>query len=166
MKSIFKKYWPLCTLGIVVLAVLCAVLFFVLRSTPEKAVEGYIRASLEYDADALLSYASEFQITALGGFEGIDTETLRKNLEARYELAAEYRESGKITFDSEVVELPEEGTERYQELLDYYGFKGTPEDVDAFAVVEGICYVDGKARDDYRVVAVKCGLTWYYGFIE
>lgn len=166
MRSIFKKYWPLCALGVVLLAVLCTVLLFVLRSTPEKAVEGYIRASLEYDADGLLRYASEYQITALGGFEGIDLETLRKNLEDSYELAAQYREDGKITFESEVVETPEKGSERYTQLLDNYGFKGTPEDVDAFAVVEGKYYVDGKLRDDYRVVAVKCGLKWYYGFME
>ena len=164
MKNFLKKYWVLCAFGAFVLVAALVIGALVLRSTPQKAVEGYIRASLEYDAEKLIKYASDYQVTAMS-FEDIDREQLLENLKKSYELAAEYREDGKITFDSKVTEEVEKGTARFQELLDEYGFKADPETVDAFAVVEGEYSVDGKVRDDFKVVAVKCGMKWYYGFL-
>ncbi|MBE6579709.1 MAG: hypothetical protein E7651_07900 [Ruminococcaceae bacterium] len=166
MKNIWKKYWPLCSLGILVLAGGLVFLLFALRSTPEKAVEGYIRASLEYDVDGLLDHASEYQLTSLMGNGEIDMETLRKSLTVAYEQAAEYREEGDIDFYSEEPIYVAHGSDQYNELLDRYGVRGTPEDVEEMAIVAGVYYVDGVLTDDYRVVAVKCGGTWYYGFIE
>lgn len=164
MKNFLKKYWVLCGFGAVLLLAAIVIGFFALRSTPEKAVEGYIRASLEYDAEKLVKYASDYQVTAMS-FADIDRKQLLENLKKSYELAAEYREDGKIRFDSEVVEEIEKGTPRFEELLDEYGFKADPATVDEFAIVEGVYYVDGKLRDDFKVAAVKCGLTWYYGFL-
>lgn len=164
MKNTLKKYWVLCAFGALVLVGALVFGVLALRSTPTKAVEGYIRASLEYDAEKLIKYASDYQVTAMS-FEDIDRDQLLENLQKSYELAAEYRETGKITFDSKVTEKVEKGTERFEELLDEYGFKADPETVDEFAIVEGMYYVDGKVRDDFKVAAVKCGLTWYYGFL-
>ncbi len=164
MKTFLKKYWVLCAFGVIVLIGALVFGVIALRSTPTKAVEGYIRASLEYDAKKLIKYASDYQVTAMS-FEEIDREQLLETLEKSYELAAEYREEGKITFESEVTEEIEKGTARFEELLDEYAFKANPETVDAFAVVEGVYYVDGKLRDDFKVAAVKCGMTWYYGFL-
>lgn len=166
MKNIFKRYWPLCTVALLLLAALCIFLVFSLRSTPEKAVEGYIRASLEYDADALLRYASDYQITALSGNGDMDLETLRETLRKSYEEAAQYREDGKIKFESEIIETPAEGTDRYAELLEEYSFKADAEEVDGFAVVNAKCYVDGKLQGNYTAVAVKCGAKWYYAFSD
>ncbi len=165
MKTVLKKYWPLLSLAAVLLIVLLIFLLLQLRSTPEKAVEGYIRASLQYDADGLLRYASEYQITALGGNTEVDLDALRELLKQNYEQAAEYRETGRITFESEVSERVEKGSARFEELLTEYAYKGDPEKVDGFAVVTSKCYVDGKLKKTYYAVAVKCGGKWYYGFI-
>lgn len=164
MKNVLKKYWVLCAFGALVLIGALVTALFALRSTPQKAVEGYIRASLEYDAEKLIKYASDYQVTAMS-FADIDREQLSEKLKEDYERAAEYRENGKITFESKVTEEVEKGTERFEELSAEYGFKADPETADAFAIVEGVYYVDGKARDDFKVAAVKCGMTWYYGFI-
>ncbi|MBQ3003968.1 MAG: hypothetical protein IJD82_09565 [Clostridia bacterium] len=164
MKNFLKKYWVLCAFGALVLVAGLVVGVLVLRSTPTKAVEGYIRASLEYDAEKLVKYASDYQVTAMS-FADIDRDQLLENLQKSYELAAEYRENGKIKFDSKVTEEIEKGTPRFAELLDEYGFKADPETVDEFAIVEGVYYVDGKLRDDFKVAAVKCGMKWYYGFL-
>ena len=166
MKNIWKKYWPLCSLGILVLLVGVVLLAIAMRSTPQKAVEGYIRASLEYDVDGLLEHASEYQLTALMGNTKVDLDILRESLTVAYEQAAEYREKGDIEFFTEEPILVAHGSDQYNELLERYAVRGTPEDVDEIAIVTGTYHVNGKLKDKYRVVAVNCGGTWYYGFIE
>lgn len=165
MKTILKRFWPLLLVGLILIGVLTGVLAFRLRRTPERAVEGYIRASLQYDADGLLKYASEYQLTALKGNVEMDLDTLRETLKTGYEQAIEYRENGKITFESEVVKLIEPGTEGFDELLEEYAFKADPSKVEAFASVSARCYVDGSLHRKYSAFAVRCGGTWYYGFI-
>lgn len=166
MKNIWKKYWPLCSLAAILLAVGLAFLIYAMRSTPQKAVEGYIRASLEYDVDGLLEHASEYQLTSLAGNVEMDLEPLREMLTVAYQQAAEYSETGKIKFYSEEPVYVVHGSDQYNEFLDRYGVRAAPEDVDEMAIVSGTYYVDGKLKDKYRVVAVNCGGTWYYGFIE
>ena len=166
MKNVWKKYWPLCSLGILLLLAGVVLLAVAMRSTPEKAVEGYIRASLEYDVDGLLEHASEYQLTSLMGNTKVDMDTLRKSLTVAYEQAAEYREKGDIDFFSEEPILVAHGSDQYNELLERYAVRGTPEDVDEMAIVAGVYYIDGVLAKSYRVVAVNCGGTWYYGFIE
>lgn len=165
MKKIWKKYWPLCVLAMIAVVVLCVCLVLALRSTPVKAVEGYIRGGLEYDVDGLLRYASEYQRTVLAGNTDMELDLLRQTLENSYKGAADGAETGEIVFYSEEAEHIEKGTARFDELLDTYSYKGTPEEVDEFALVRGTYYIDGEMARTYSVAAVKCGLKWYYGFI-
>ena len=165
MKNVIKRFWPLLLVGLILIAVLIGVLVSHLRSTPERAVEGYIRASLQYDADGLLKYASAYQLTALKGNVEMDLDTLRETLKTGYGQAMDYRETGKITFESEVKELIEPGTEAFEELLTEYAFKADPSEVQAFASVTARCYIDGKLQRTYSAIAVRCDGTWYYGFI-
>lgn len=165
MKTIIKRFWPLLLVGLIVIGVLTGVLVSRFHRTPERAVEGYIRASLQYDADGLLKYASEYQLTALKGNVEMDLDTLRETLKTSYEQAIEYREQGKITFESEVVQLIEPGTEEFDALLKEYAFKADPSKVEAFASVSARCYISGDLQRTYFAVAVCCDGTWYYGFI-
>ncbi|MBQ9794038.1 MAG: hypothetical protein IKK06_04835 [Clostridia bacterium] len=166
MKNIWKKYWPLCSLAVILLIGGLVLLGISMHSTPEKAVEGYIRASLEYDVDGLLEHASEYQLTSLAGNVEMDLETLREMLTVAYQQAAEFSEKGKIEFYSEEPVYVAHGSDQYNELMERYKVRGTPEDVDEMAIVAGVYYVDGVLTNRYRVVAVNCGGTWYYGFIE
>ena len=165
MKTVIKRFWPLLLVGLILIAVLAGVLISNLRSTPEHAVEGYIRASLQYDADGLLKYASEYQLTALKGNVEMDLDTLRETLKTGYEQAIEYREKGKITFESEVKELIEPGTDAFGELLEEYAFKADPSKVQEFASVTARCYINGTLKRTYSAIAVRCDGKWYYGFI-
>lgn len=165
MKSILKRFWPLLTVGLIALIVLVGVLLYNARSTPERAVEGYLRASLQYDADGLIKYSSAYQLTLLKGNDtGMDLDTLRKTLRAGYEQADAYREKGKITFQSEVGEPILPGTTEFDKLSEEYAFKADPSEVESFVLVTAHCYVDGKLRRTYFVYAVQCDHQWYYGF--
>lgn len=165
MKTILKRFWPLLTAGLILIGVLTGVLLSSLRTTPERAVEGYIRASLQYDVDGLLRYASDYQITSLKGNVEMDMDTLRETLKTSYEQAAEYRETGKITFESEVTAHFLPGSERFDQLLEEYAFKGDASAVEEFAAVTARCYVNGAPKRNYSAIAVRCGGKWYYGFI-
>lgn len=165
MKKICRKYWPL--LSLLVLLVVGGTVFGVLqlRSTPTRAVEGYLRASLKYDADELLRYASDYQIAKLSGYAEVDMNTLRKNLRKSYEDAAEYRIKGKITFRSTLQEQPEKGTQRFEQLLEEYAVHADESKVSELAVVSCTIYVDGNFYRTNRAVAVKCNGKWYYGYL-
>ena len=165
MKNIVKRFWPLLTVGLIAVGILTGVLLYNLRSTPQRAVEGYLRASLQYDADGLIKYASEYQLTLLKGNDPeMDTDALRKTLRASYEQADAYREKGKITFQSEVGEPILPGNAEFDKLLEDYAFKADPSEVKTFTLVTAHCYVDGKLRRTYFAYAVQIGNNWYYGF--
>ena len=165
MKNIIKRFWPFLTVGLLAVGILVGVLLYNARSTPEGSVEGFLRASLQYDADELIRYASEYQLTLLKGNDtGMDTDTLRKTLRASYEQAAAYREEGKITFQSEVGEPILPGKAEFDALLEEYAFKADPSEVESFVLVTAHCYVDSKLRRTYFAYAVQCGGKWYYGF--
>lgn len=165
MKNIVKRFWPLLAVGLIAVGVLTGVLLHNARSTPERAVEGYLRASLQYDADGLIKYASDYQLTLLKGNDPeMDTDALRKTLRAGYEQADAYRENGKITFQSEVGEPILPGTDDFDKLLEDYAFKANPSKVESFVLVTAHCYVDGKLKRTYFAYAVQCDHKWYYGF--
>lgn len=165
MKNIVKRFWPLLAVGLIAVGILVGLLINNARSTPQRAVEGYLRASLQYDADGLIKYASEYQLTLLKGNDPeMDTDTLRKTLRAGYEQAAAYRENGKITFQSEVGESILPGNAEFDKLLEDYAFKADPLAAEAFTLVTAHCYVDGKLHRTYFAYAVQCNHKWYYGF--
>lgn len=165
MKNVLKRFWPLLTVGLIAVGILIGVWVYNARSTPERAVEGFLRASLQYDADGLIEYASDYQLTLLKGNDtGMDTDTLRKTLRASYEQADAYREKGKITFQSEVGEPILPDTAEFDALLEEYAYKADPSNVESFVLVTARCYVDGKLRRTYFAYAVKCGGKWYYGY--
>lgn len=166
MKNIVKRFWPLLTVGLLAIGILTGVLLYHSRRTPQRAVEGYIRASLQYDADGMIQYASEYQLTELKGSEpSMDLETLRRSLKNSYEQADAYRVTGKITFESAVGTVLEPGMKKFDELLELYAYKADPSEVSAFALVTGSCYVDGVLTMKYSRYAVKSNGKWYYGFI-
>lgn len=164
MKQVWKRFWPLCVVLLALLIGLSVFLWRKLSPSPTKAVEGYIRASLQYDAKGLLRYASDYQVRALAGNSEMSREALLESLQTAYEQASEFREKGKIKFESSVTERPQKGSERYAELLEEYGYKADAGRVQDFAVVEAKCYVNGKHTRTYTAVAVQCGGKWYYAF--
>ena len=165
IKRIWKRFWPLITVGLLLVAVGAFFLLRPLFPDPQAAVEGYIRSSMKYDVDGMMFFASDYQKKALAGNADIPEETLRENLKEAYRSAEVVPQTGEIAFLGVQVTTVEEGTERYSEYLKEYGYKGDPENVSGIALVTAECRVAGKHFADYRVVAVKCGLRWYYGFI-
>ncbi len=163
-KTVWKRFWPLLTFGLLLLALAVGLLVWHFRSTPERAVEGYLRASLEKDADGLLRYASDYQLTVLKGNTDMDLDDLREMLRRLYERPEAYRETGQIRFQSEVDEPIEPGQEKFDELLTEYGYKADPTEVEAFALVTAHCYIDGRLSQTSFVYAVRCDGKWYYGF--
>ena len=103
-KTVCKRFWPLLTFGVLLLALAVGLLVWHFHSTPERAVEGFLRASLEQDADGLLRYASDYQLTVLKGNTEMDLDDLREMLRRSYEQAEAFRETGRIRFQSEVGE--------------------------------------------------------------
>ncbi|MCH5183392.1 MAG: hypothetical protein J1E00_04370 [Oscillospiraceae bacterium] len=165
MKNILKRFWPLLTLGVVAVGVLIGVWIYNARSTPKSAVEGYLRASLEYDADDLIKYASEYQRRELMDLYGIkDTDTLRRTLKSNYSLPGANRVTGSITLQSEVGQPILPGTEAFDRLLEKYAEKADPSKVNSFVRVKTRCSIEGGFTMNYDVYAVQCGRRWYYGF--
>ena len=166
MTRCLKRYWPLLVFAFLLAAV---AVFFIVRSRlpgPEEAVKGYLTASLHYDVDDMLFFASDYQKKALAGNADIPEETLRENLKSFYASQNLQPETGEITFSDVTVANIEPSTERYRFLLSEYGYKADPEKVREMALVSLTCFVSGTRRTAYRVVAVRCGARWYYGFIE
>ena len=164
-KQFLKRFWPLAAFALLLIA---GGLFLLIRSRlpgPRAAVEGYVVASMHYDVDDMLFYASDYQKKALAGNADVPPETLRANLKAFYASGAVSPETRDIVFSKQTVTDIEEGTERYRAYLEEYGYKADAESVDALALVTASCSVGGRHFADYRVVAVRCGLRWYYGFI-
>ena len=166
MARCLKRYWPLLLFACLLAAV---AVFFLVRSRlpgPEEAVKGYLTASLHYDVDDMLFYASDYQKKALSGNAEIPEETLRDNLKSFYASQQLQLETGEIVFSDVTVTGIDPSTERYRFLLSEYGYKADPAAVREMALVSLTCTVSGTRRTAYRVVAVRCGARWYYGFIE
>lgn len=163
-KTVCKRFWPLLTFGVLLLALAVGLLVWHFHSTPERAVEGFLRASLEQDTDGLLRYASDYQLTVLKGNAEMDLDDLREMLRRSYEQAEAFRETGRIRFQSEVGESVGPGQADFDDLLAEYGYKADPTEVESFALVTAHCYIDGRLSRTYFVYAVRCGGKWYYGF--
>ena len=166
MKQIVKKFWPLLGLVLIILIVGCVFLVMGGKSTPEKAVAGFLAASLEYDEDDLLKYASEYQRVELAGNVEMDGETLEQYLETAFKEARELMEgeipSVKVSTTS--VETLAKGTERYDEMLVKYGEKADMNTVEAMAIVKGTYRTDDDPKNSFCALAVQCDGKWYYGF--
>lgn len=166
MKRAIKQYWPLLTVAVILILVGA---FFLIRPFfpgPEETVQKYLTASMQYDVDNMLFYASDYQIRELSGNAEFDIEILRKNLKDFYASNQLEGVKGEITFENtSVVEL-ESDSDRYRQYLEKYGYKADPEKVDGLAVVNTVCMLNGKKHASYSVVAVKQGIRWYYGFID
>ena len=162
---LIRRFWPIL---LFVLLLISVGLFFLIRSLlpgPEEAVEGYIRSSLQYDVDSMLFYASDYQKKALAGNADVPEETLRANLKSFYQSGGVTPVTEDIRFSDPTVAEIDPESERYREYLTEYGYKADPEKVGAMRLVKTSCSVGGKHFADYRVVAVRCGLRWYYGMV-
>lgn len=133
---------------------------------PAEAVEGYLEASLQYDVDGLFRYGSEYQLVSLAGNGDVPRDTLKKNLKKYYEENGFIGKTGKVTFGKAVVREYEPDSETYRVLLEEYGEKADTSAVSGIARVTVSSYVDGAFQKEHSVIAVKCGLRWYYGFIH
>ena len=165
MKNFLKRFWPLLTLGVVAVGVLIGVWLYNARSTPKSAVEGYLRATLQYDADEMVKYSSGYQLQELMDLYGIkDTDTLRRTLKANYSLPGANRVTGTLTFQSEVGQPIQPGTDAFDRLLEKYAEKADASKVKAFVRVKTHCSSESGFNATYDVYAVQCGGKWYYGF--
>lgn len=166
MKQIVKKFWPLLGLVLIILIVGCVFLVMDGKSTPEKAVAGFLAASLEYDEDDLLEYASEYQRVELAGNVEMDGETLEQYLETAFKEARELMEgeipSVKVSTTS--VETLAKGTERYDEMLVKYGEKADASVIESMVIVRGTYRTDDDPKNSFCALAVQYGGKWYYGF--
>lgn len=166
MKNILKKFWPLLSLGILLLVAGCVLLLWNARSTPEKAVEDFITASCRYDDGLLLDSASEYQKVVLAGNSPMDDETLEEYMANTYSYARETWEGDlpEVIFAIDSVEELAYGTEAYTKYLEEYGEKADAGEIEAMAIVTGTYRKDDGPKEAFRVLTVRCGGKWYYGF--
>ncbi len=163
MAGFLKRFWPLVAFFILLVAIGLFFLAHTMLPGPQAAVEGYIEASLHYDVDGMLFFASDYQKKALAGNADISEDRLRDNLKKFYSSGAVSAETAEITFSGQSVTAVDPKSERYHTYLHEYGYKADPGAVNGMAVVTLTSDVGGR-RAHYRVVAVKLGLRWYYGF--
>ncbi len=167
MKNILKKFWPLLSLVVLLLVAGCVFLLWNGRSTPEKAVEKFLIASLEYDEDTLLDYASAYQKVELAGNVEMDEETLYQYMQTTYSQARELlgdAELPEVTVQVDSVDELAFGTERYEEYRSKYGQKADANEVESMAIVRGTYREGDNPKNSFCALAVKCDGKWYYGF--
>lgn len=134
------------------------------ESSPEKAVASYLRASMTYDTDGMVKYASSYQKLALYNGKATGDSVLKAYLEDYYADVSSQYAGSTITFSLVSVTEYDSDTEKYASLLEKYAEKADTDNIDALAVVTMKTVIDGTEGAKKSYLAVKCGLRWYYGY--
>lgn len=165
MKKILHNLIPV-FIGLALAAVIIFsyFMFFTGAFTPEKAVTGYIKASMMQDADNMVKYASDYQKVKLFGKKDFTDSQLKEKLEKIYADAPNTYEDSSIAFSVvSSTELNSESEEYKKALSDYEDITGK-NNISAVTKIVIKVFVDGKQTQKNTVYAVKSGLSWYYGF--
>ena len=164
-RKAFLRY----TLCVVAGLVLAAVIIFVASSvqgasSPEKAVAGYLEASMLYDTDGMLDYASEYQKASLNDGRLVDDSVLKSTLDKFYADKPSMYLDSEITFSLVSVVKYDKDSDKFNSVYTKYAQKADADSIDEVAVVTMKTVVDGNSEGTQTYVAVKCGPRWYYGY--
>lgn len=144
--------------------IIVSYLFFFPALTAEKAVTGYIKASLQQDVSGMLRYASEYQKIKLYGNKNYTNSALREKLEKSYANVENIYAGSTITFSIESIAEIDSDSEEYQQFAEKYKEVTGSTDFSKIAKITVKVYVNGKQNQKQTVYAVKSGIGWYYGY--
>ncbi|HBR31207.1 MAG TPA: hypothetical protein DD733_03885 [Clostridiales bacterium] len=134
--------------------------------SPEDAVTGYIKASMKQDSSGMVRYSSDYQKTILFGSRDFTDSAIKTQLKKSYANVENIYKDSKITFSISDVQEISSQTDEYSKVTDAFVYTAGKADFSAVTKVAVTVYVDGKQKQKSTVYAVKCGLYWYYGYIE
>lgn len=165
IKKIMRVLVPvLIGLGLAVLIIASYLFLFPGALTAEKAVTGYIKASLQQDASAMVRYASDYQKVKLYGNKNFTNAALKEKLEKSYSGVENIYADSTIAFSVEsVTEVDPDSDDYLLFVSEYMSVTGNND----FSKVEKITvkvFVDGKQQQKQTVYAIKSGISWYYGY--
>lgn len=163
-KSVLRVLLPV-VIGLGLAGIIIAsYLFWLPALTAEKAVTGYIEASLRQDVSDMVRYASEYQKVKLYGSKNYTNAALRKKLEKTYASVDNIYASSAITFVIESIAEVDSDSEEYRQFVKEYQEITGNADFSKIAKITVKVYVNGKQNQKQTVYAVKSGVGWYYGY--
>ncbi len=136
------------------------------ESAPEKAVASYLRASLLYDHDGLVEYASEYQKQSLQDGNYSTDKKLREFLSDYYSGVSSLYADNNITFLLDEARDIKEDSVEYLGIIAKYGEKADASKIKAVSKITMTTVIDGKKQAKRTYIAVKYGLRWYYGYAD
>ncbi len=165
LKKLLRTLLPvLIGLGLAGIIIASYLFLFPGAITAEKAVTGYIKASLQQDVSDMLRYASDYQKVKLYGNKNFTNSALREKLEKSYSGAENIYANSKIAFSVESITEIDSGSDEYQIFADDYELVTGSKDFSKVVKITVKVYVDGKQYQKQSVYAVKSGISWYYGY--
>jgi len=165
LKKLFKKIWPIAVgLGLAAIIIISYIFCFPGSLNPEKAVTGYIKASMKQDINQMMKFSSEYQKTVLFGNRDYTISSLKDRLKKSYdEYDTIYAES-EITFILISTVSINSDSNEYKELLSKYEEVTGNKDISGIKEIVLKVFVDGEENRKQTVYAVKSGISWFYGF--
>ena len=166
-----KTKKKLVMLGCIALGILAAAgaIFLFTRifrgaNTPQKAAAEYVRASMVYDIDGMIEYASPYAKVVLYGNNPTSDRLLKSYLKKAYaEYPAPSYTADGITFGLLSVTEYVEGDDTFETIMKRYGEKADASEVSAAAEVR-LTVNDGKSEKTHSYIVVKIGPSWYYAY--
>ncbi|PKM63317.1 MAG: hypothetical protein CVU97_00655 [Firmicutes bacterium HGW-Firmicutes-21] len=149
-------------LGLALAIIFCYLTFFTGAFSPEKAVMGYLKASMTQDVSGMLKYSSEYQKIVLYGNKDLSNKKLKENLKTAYKGIDNIYADSKITFSIDSITEIEKNSDEYANVLDAYEYMTGKTNISAVTQVVIKVFVDGKQKQKSTVYAVKSGISWYY----
>lgn len=132
--------------------------------TPQKAAAEYVRASLVYDIDGMIEYASPYAKVVLYGNEQTSDRLLKSYLKKAYaEYSAPSYSGDQIVFKLLAVTEYHEGDDTFEKIMKRYGEKADRSEVEAAAEVQ-LTVNDTKSEKTHSYIVVKIGPSWYYAY--
>ena len=133
-------------------------------NTPQKAAAEYVRASMVYDIDGMIEYASPYAKAVLHGNTQTSDRLLKSYLKKAYaEYPAPSYKASDIVFGLLSVTEYREGDDTFEKLMKRYGEKADAGEVEAAAEVQ-LKINDGKSEKTHSYIVVKIGPSWYYAY--
>jgi len=164
LKKNLKNLIPvLIGLGFALIVIFSLVSFFPGALTAEKAVTGYLKASMIYDANNIVKYSSDYVKVNFYRSKDFSNNDLKDKLKKQYAEAINIYANSKISFSIiSKIEIDKD-SEEYATIVDNYKYI-TGKDAN-FSDVRQITvkiFIDGKENPKVTAYAIKSGISWFY----
>jgi len=165
LKKFLRKMTPI-FIGLGLAAIIISSYIFLVTGavSPEKAVTGYLKASITQDVNGMVKYASDYEKVSLYGSKKFSNNALKSSLKTSYADAENIYADNVITFSIISITEIEPESDEYTDIVENYEYLVGNSDFSEAVKVEVKVFVDGKQKQKSTVYAVKSGLRWYYGY--